>query len=411
MEAVPFRESAARGPDPLDAALDRCRDLEGQVRQLSAIVESSDEAIVAVDGDGGIIFWSSGARRLFGYDVAEVDGRAVTVLVPPEQRAELGELAERAQDGTVVRDHAMKALRKNGVVLDVSLSISRIDDEDGALTGFCVVARDVTDERWMAETLNSTLRSLEVALEETRKSEERCRRFTADAAHQIRTPIAGIRACAETLLRRPSPDEQEALLADVVRETVRAGRLMTALLQMARLDQGQTLRPAPCDVVRLCQEELDRVRAVAPQLDLEVRVAGLPQHRPELDRHAVSEILANLLDNASRHATRRIEIVVSNPGADVEITVADDGPGVPAAMVGRIFDRFVTLDSAGGSGLGLPIAKALAQAHGGDLTYGDGAFVLRLPVKSTIDCGGAGRPDFSEAEAPTGADWEDRGAP
>jgi PAS domain S-box-containing protein len=393
MEAVPFRETT-QGPDPLAAALDRCRLLEDHVQRLAAIVESSDEAIFAADPFCRVVFWSAGAEHLLGYQPSEMQGSAAALVFSAEHRAELVELAERARAGHPVREHETKALRKNGVVLDISLSMSPIRDEAGGFTGFCLVARDITDKRWMSDTLNSTLKSLEVAVAEARESEERCRRFTADAAHQIRTPIAGIRACAETLLRQPSPSEQETLLSDVVRETVRASRLMAALIQMARLDQGQTLRPVPCDVVGLCEAEVDRVRLAAPHLDFEVRVTDLENDRPDLDRHAVAEILANLLDNGSRHAARRIDVHVGTRGDEVVIRVVDDGPGVAPAMVARMFDRFVSLDGAGGTGLGLPIGQALARAHGGDLTYDDRSFVLRLPVRSTIDCGGAGRPDF-----------------
>ena len=105
----------------------------------------------------------------------------------------------------------------------------------------------------------------------------------------------------------------------------------------------------------------------------------------------VSEVLANVLDNARRHASRRIDLVVAAADHTVEIRVVDDGPGLPDPLVERAFERFVSLDGKGGSGLGLPIARGLARAHGGDLTY-EGGFVLRLPVEAPVECGGAARP-------------------
>lgn len=90
--------------------------------------------------------------------------------------------------------------------------------------------------------------------------------------------------------------------------------------------------------------------------------------------------MANLLDNARRHAHSRIDVVIT-PGRDrIELRVADDGPGVPVELTERVFGRFVSLDGLGGSGLGLPIARDLARACGGDLTYEDGGFVLHLPL-------------------------------
>jgi two-component system, OmpR family, sensor kinase len=148
---------------------------------------------------------------------------------------------------------------------------------------------------------------------------------------------------------------------------------------MARLDQGEELALAGCDLAELCRDEADRARVLAPELEISVE-AGLDA-RPELDANAVREVVANLLDNARRHAARRISVDVARHGDHVELRVTDDGPGVPEGMEERIFERFVSLDSRKGSGLGLPIARGLARAHGGDLVYEAGAFVLRVPLR------------------------------
>lgn len=407
MGQVPFRQAVSQEDDPLAVALAHCRSAEARLRDVMCILDSCGEAIIVVEPDGMIAFWSPGAEHLFGYKAAEAEGRRLSFLAPAGFKREFEQLVCRAAGNPVVRDHETRARRKNGVLLDVSLSVAPMEGRDTA----CVVMRDITDRRWMAETLNKTLGELESALGETRRSEERYRRFTADAAHQLRTPIAGIRACAEILLRRPSADEQELLLTDVVRETARASRLVTALLQLSRLDQGQRLTPRPCDALELCRAEVDRVRPLAAQLTIDVVVKNLPPRRPELDGNAVGEILSNLLDNACRHASAHIEVSLDGDDRHLEISVGDDGPGVAPEAAERIFDRFVSLDGAGGSGLGLPIGRALARAHGGDLTYENRAFVLRLPVKSAIDCGGAGRPDFAGSGSQETVDWESWAAP
>ena len=374
------------------------RQSEAERRRLTAIIDSCDEAIVGVGLDLEIITWNRGAEGLYGYSAAEALGQPLTLVTRDAERAQVKRLVERVRRGKPVHQHETKAVRKNGVVLDVSVTISPACDRDGELAGFSVIARDITEQRWMAATLTRTLKSLEQALADARKSEDRCRRFTADAAHQLRTPLAGIRAAAETLLRDPSCEARDALLYNVVRETARAGRLMTGLLQLARVDQGQALAPKKCDVVRLCTEEVDRARMLAAHLAVEVVADQAPATAPELDDHAVREILTNLIDNARRHAASRIQVVVGTDGDKVELKVVDDGPGVPPSMVERIFDRFVSGDGKGGSGLGLAIARGLAQTHGGDLTYEDRVFVLRLPMKVERDCGGAGQPDFARVE-------------
>jgi signal transduction histidine kinase len=234
----------------------------------------------------------------------------------------------------------------------------------------------------MKQELDASLDALENLLYESQASEAATRQFLDDAAHQLRAPITSLRASAETLLRGPEADERDRLLGAVVRETSRASRLMSGLLQMARLNQGRKFNPSPCDLVALCQDELDRVHFAAPQLELKITETGGEGSigKPDLDSEAVAEILGNLLDNARRHARTGIEIVLARADGTVELAVANDGPRIPSDKTDAIFDRFISLDGLGGSGLGLPIARQLAEAQSGSLAYEDGRFVLRLPV-------------------------------
>lgn len=227
--------------------------------------------------------------------------------------------------------------------------------------------------------LRARLAELKAELWECRAAQATCRRFVADAAHQLRTPMTGIQASAEALLRGAPASVRDALLANLVRETSRSARLIADLLKLARLDEGEPLRPAALDLVSLCRDEISRAWSLAPQLDVVLRAPAL-DWGVEVDENAVREILANLLDNARRHARSQIEVVLQADDEAVEVRIGDDGPGVAPDMVGRIFERFVTLDGLGGSGLGLAIGRELARAHGGDLGYREGAFVLRLPV-------------------------------
>lgn len=220
----------------------------------------------------------------------------------------------------------------------------------------------------------------DVALAQAREIEARCRRFLADATHQLRTPIAGIHAAAENLLRGADPPDRTRLLADVVRETARASRVLTLLLHVARLDEGQPVSPGPCNVVGLCADEIDRAASLAPHLEFALQSGGLPGDQPELDADAIREVIANLLDNARRHAASRIEVLVRPIKGGVEIEVADDGPGVPSGWEERVFERFVSIGERAGSGLGLAIAREFARRHGGDLRYADRSFVLWVPV-------------------------------
>ncbi len=258
----------------------------------------------------------------------------------------------------------------------------RPDRPDTRLGQMATAYDDMLDSlEGIAAQLDSSLVALAAAAEEARQSEAQTRRFLDDAAHQLRSPITSIRACAETLSLDITPEQRERLLEAVCRESARASRLMAGLLRMARLGREQALELQPTDVLALCEEEADRATLESPELDVTVTPTGRPAGQPRLAAHAVGEILSNLVDNGRRHARSRIEIQVEGREDGVELRVLDDGPGVPEGQAEAVFERFVSLDDKGGSGLGLAIGRELARAHGGDLTYGDGAFVLRLPCE------------------------------
>jgi signal transduction histidine kinase len=203
--------------------------------------------------------------------------------------------------------------------------------------------------------------------------------FLAYAAHQLRTPLAGIRASTDALLVGGSTSQQERLLVNLSREADRAGRLLSSLLQMARVDQGEVGVPQAVDVVELCRGELDRHRPGERTVTVQLVVRGEPPSRVLMSSEATKNALANLLDNARRHARGHVTVEVGATPAAVEIAVADDGPGLPDGTNERVFERFVSLDGEGGSGLGLPIARGLIEAQGGRLSYEDRRFVIHLP--------------------------------
>lgn len=341
--------------------------------RAGAMVASSTEAMIGQSIEGRVLTWNNAAEHIFGYPADEVVGRHVSFLVPPEAHEEFDHLLRRVALGHDVPELEVSRLRKDGSVVEMAERVSATHDATGAMTGFSIISRDITDTLRAAAELQS-------ALYDANESDARSRRFLADAAHQLRTPIAGIQACAQALHYDIAPAERERMLAGVVGESTRASRLMASLLQMARLDRGEGVLPSPCDLLTLCEEEAERIRRRSPHLAISVIDQGSSAEKPDLDANAVAEILGNLLDNARRHARKAISISARHGGNGVEVRVADDGPGVAPELATQVFERFASLDGKGGSGLGLPIAKGLAQAHGGDLCWDGDAFVLSLPA-------------------------------
>ncbi len=248
--------------------------------------------------------------------------------------------------------------------------------KDGQTDERLAPERTDTELGQMAAAFDEMLDALARALADARASDERSRRFLAEAAHQLRTPLAGIQASAEALPAARSRTDRDRLVANLAREAARAGRRVGDLLRVVRIDQGDEPTRRPHDVALLCREEVARTAALAPGLDV---VAGTDVPLVVcVDAEALREALANLLDNARRHAIGRIDVRVASFDGMCEISVVDDGPGLADPQ--RSFERFVSLDGHGGSGLGLSIALGIARTHGGDLTYEPPAFVIRVPI-------------------------------
>jgi two-component system, OmpR family, sensor kinase len=247
-------------------------------------------------------------------------------------------------------------------------------------------SRTDTELGRLAAAFDQMLDALEKAIEEARASDSATRRFLADASHELRTPIAALQASVETLLReQPERPERDRLEAVVARESERLGRLVDDLLGLARLE-ARTSR-IRLDLVTIAAPLVDDARSRAPRAAITLSADDGATVRGDPD--ALDRVLRNLIENAlaAIHPTGRIDVKLRRRNGFAEAVVADDGPGVPEHERHRIFERFVRLDPGKpGHGLGLAIARRIAQQHHGDVTCEpttDGArFRLRIPVDS-----------------------------
>jgi signal transduction histidine kinase len=222
------------------------------------------------------------------------------------------------------------------------------------------------------------------------------RRFVADAAHELRSPLASIVAAADNLVRNGAKKSQvEQAAISMVREGQRASRIVGDLTLVSQLDiddlAAQQVTKREFDIVSLVKSVVNET-AKHSAFEIELQAAeGLNELRISADPERVTQILNNLLENANRWAESKIQVRIGSTESDFWLQVLDDGPGVPEAERENIFERFVRLEpdrarSSGGSGLGLAISRSLADAHGGTLIYLDNqtavgaAFELRLPL-------------------------------
>lgn len=258
--------------------------------------------------------------------------------------------------------------------------------------------RPATEIGRAAAAFDEALEALESAERDSRESEARTRQFVADAAHELRTPIAGVQAAAETLLHTEAdsaPESRERMIALLIGETRRTSRLVDDLLSLARIDAGLELAQQPLDLNELVCNETERMKLLAPSVHWQVEGDSAVVNDSAVvsaDADRVGQVLTNLLENARRHTPDDGSVSVRLAvGEDVaEVTVVDTGPGVPDGERERVFHRWVRLDgtrsrSSGGAGLGLSVARGIAHAHGGDLvclpqpTGGGAVFRLTLP--------------------------------
>ena len=228
---------------------------------------------------------------------------------------------------------------------------------------------------------------LRAALMQAHRSDQRSREFLALAAHQLRTPMAGISASCEALIGLDSAPSQEQLLANIAMESQRAGKLVSSLLALSRADSDHPLAITPVDLGEVCRDAVQRARGLAPHLAVRLEGGGAGGlANPEAVRHIVS----NLLENALRHARSTVTFTVGRTDGAARVTVTDDGPGVPLGSEEAVFERFVSLDGSGGSGLGLALSRSLARRLGGDLSYDWGVFSLTLPAATLLTTGDDG---------------------
>ncbi|MBO1331700.1 HAMP domain-containing sensor histidine kinase [Streptomyces sp. VRA16 Mangrove soil] len=237
---------------------------------------------------------------------------------------------------------------------------------------------------------NRMLGHVENALTQRQRSEERLRSFSADASHELRTPVAAVRGHAELALLHPGPVPPEVTraLERIAAESGRMGAMVDDLLLLARLDAGRPLEREPVDLTRLVLDAVDDARAAGPDHRWSLR---LPEEPVTVtgDAHRLHQLLANLLANARLHTppgTQVTTTLTTAPDA-VLLSVADDGPGIPDDVRDTVFERFVHGDQrrgeGGGTGLGLSIVAGVAEAHRGSVALatepGATQFTVRLP--------------------------------
>ena len=344
---------------------DRLDELTEERDRAGQIVDALDDGVLLLDGAGRLLVANPAVRSWFGLpDDLRPGLPAQRVLGMPQVSA----LAEQAAEARapVVGNLTMVFPEAR------TLAMRAFPLADRGPTGRIVVTLTDITQRRRLEVLR--------------------RDFVANASHELKTPVAAVRALAETLLTA-LPDDPEAgrqFAERIAREAERLDVLARDLLDLSRVERG-TLDVEPVDLVGLAKEVLDGYEGLATERRVRLR-SELQQVSMRGDRAQLGLLLSNLLDNAVRHTPAKGTVCVRLDAAESRavLQVADTGEGIPASELPRVFERFYRVDKArarqtGGTGLGLAIVRHVAEAHGGtvrvDSELGQGStFTVALPV-------------------------------
>jgi PAS domain S-box-containing protein len=360
---------------------------------LAAIVESSHDAIVSKSLNGVITSWNRGAERLFGYAAEEAVGQNITLIIPPERRDEERTIIEQLTRGERVDHFETVRMRKDGSLLDVSLTISPMKDTSGRVVGASKLARDITERKHAEEALRQAQTDLAHASRLTTMGE-----FTASLAHEVNQPIAAAVTNAKTCLRwlaRDHPDVEEAREAAtrIVKDGTRAAEIVSRVRLLFKKGAGQRELVQVNEVIR---EMIVLLGDEASRHSISVRTE-LAEDLPHVigDRVQLQQVLMNLIVNgidAMHDVDGPRELIINSQPAEnneLLLSVSDTGVGLPRHQADQIFNAFFTTKTHG-TGMGLRISRSIIESHGGRLWAADNSprgasFCFTLPTKAVAD--------------------------
>ena len=350
---------------------------EERLHQLAAIVESSNDAIIATTLDGTILTWNYGAERLYGYSAEEIRGRHVSLLHGQRQSGVI-ELFEDILRGGRVEQLEVVNLTKDGRHIDVALSVSPVLDRTGTVIGAASIARDITERKQLEQMKDD---------------------FVGTVSHELRTPLTAIKGFIELVAdgdAGPLTESQQEFLQIASRNTDRLGNLINDLLDVNRIEAERLeIRNEATDLNAVLQEVADTFRAMAQAkgLTFQLTTERLPLIMGDGPR--LVQVFSNLTSNAIKYTPAGEIGIRAGVGADgVQLEVYDSGIGLSSVEQGQLFTKFfrgrnpVVIES-GGTGLGLVIAKAIVEKHRGtiavDSRQGSGTrFRVTFPLSAVI---------------------------
>jgi PAS domain S-box-containing protein len=372
---VPLKNEKGKVEAGLVMAMDitELKQAEEKSAKLAAIIESSDDAIISKTLESVITSWNDSAERMFGYTADEIIGETIYKLIPPDRQEEEPKILARLKSGDRVEHFETKRLRKDGRLIDVSLSISPVKDKQGNIIGLSKIARDITEKK----------------MDEIRKND-----FIGMASHELKTPLTSLSAIMQ-VTQSKLKNSNDAFLAGAMEKANLQVKRMTGMingfLNISRLESGKLfIEKGIFDINELLGEIYDETNLVVNTHTVTLLTSGVV--KVNADRDKINSVISNLVSNAIKYSPKGklIEISSQINGNMVIVHVRDEGMGIKPQHLARIFDRYYRVETEhtrhiSGFGIGLYLSAEIIERHDGKIwaasASGTGStFYFSLPL-------------------------------
>jgi PAS domain S-box-containing protein len=355
--------------------------------RLAAIVSSSDDAIVSKDLNGTVQTWNLGAERIFGYTAKEIIGKSIRIIIPADRQSEEDFVLSKVRRGLMVDHFETVRQRKDGTLIDVSVTVSPLRNTNGEIIGASKIAREITEQR-----------RLRAAAEEASRLKDE---FLTVLSHELRTPLNAVLGYSRMLRRedkRMSADLRERALDALERNADSLSRLVSDVLDTSRMVTGK-LR-LELDAHGIDAVIMEAIRTIQPAAEAKGIALGVhiyPGLTVLCDRDRMQQAMWNILSNAIKFTPSggRVTVRADRHGGEITITIADTGIGIAPEHLPLVFRHFWQAHTGasrefGGLGLGLALSRHIVELHGGSIgaeSEGQGmgtAFTVMLPTATAM---------------------------